>query len=102
MTQYLFKGAAKRLTLSLVLLSALGGCAVYGPPPPGPYSYYGTDAYGQPVYTAPPVYGVPYYAPAYIGPPISLNLGLGFWSGGGGRGSRAWGGGGWRHGGGHH
>lgn len=102
MTPYLPKGAAKRLTLSLALLSALGGCAVYGPPSPVPYGYYGMAANGQPLYAAPPVYGGPYYAPAYIGPPISLNLGLGFWSGDGWRGGRGRGGGGWRHGGGHH
>nr|WP_091999144.1 hypothetical protein [Polaromonas sp. OV174] len=88
MTQYL-KGAAKRLTFSLVVLSALSGCAVYGPAPV-PYAY-GTDANGQVVYAAPPVYA----APAYIGPPVFFNFG--FW--GGGRGGR---GGGHGHGGGGH
>ena len=83
MTTFL-KGAAKRLTLSLIALSALGGCAVYGPP--GPYAYYGADAYGQPIYAAPPVYTAPYYGPAYVGPPVSLQFGFGYWGGRGGRG----------------
>jgi hypothetical protein len=100
MTPYL-KGAAKRLTFSLLALSALGGCAVYAP---GPGPYYGTDANGQAVYATPP-YGAPYatyspyyYGPAYVGPPVSLNLGLGYWHGGhrggfrGRGGGRGWGG----------
>ena len=97
------KRMAKRLSLSLLALSALGGCAVYGPPP-GPYTYYGTDAGGQAVYAAPPVaypaapvYASPYYyGPAYVGPPIGLNLGFSYWRGGGG----GWRGGGWHGGGG--
>lgn len=90
------KGAAKRLIFSLGALSALGGCAVY-PANPGPYAY-GTDAYGQTVYAAPPpVYAAPYYNPVYVGPPVSLNFG--FWGGGRGHGGGGRGGGG--HGGGH-
>jgi hypothetical protein len=104
------KGSVKRLALSLVALSALGGCAVYAPP--GPYPYTGTvtsastlymdAATPTPVYSA-PIYSTPYYyspyyygPPAYVGPPISLNLGLGYWSGGGRGGYRGgrgyWGG----------
>jgi hypothetical protein len=97
------KGAAVRLTFSILALSALGGCAVYAPAP-GPYAYYGSDVNGQPVYAAP--YGTPYstvspyyYAPAYAVPPVSLNLGLGYWRGdnrggyrGGYRGGRGGGG----------
>lgn len=108
------KRMAARLTFSLLALSALGGCAVYAPPP-GPYTYYGTDADGQAIYGAPPVvypaapaYVSPYYyGPTYVGPPISLNLGFGYWRGGGGRsnwhgGGRGprWHGGGPGHGGG--
>ncbi|ABD68056.1 conserved hypothetical protein [Rhodoferax ferrireducens T118] len=81
------KGAAKRLTFSLFVVSALGGCAVYGPVAPGPYTYT-TDAYGQPVYATPPVSAYPYYSPyyydpVYIAPPVSLNFGFGFplWGG---------------------
>lgn len=96
------KSMATRLAFSLLALSALGGCAVYGPPS-GPYAYYGTDASGQAVYAAPPVsypaapvYSSPYYyGPAYVGPPIGLNLGFSYWRGGGG----GWHGGGWRGGG---
>ncbi len=92
------QGAAKRLTFSLVALSALGGCAVY-PANPGPYAYYGTGANGQAVYAAPPpVYAAPYYYdPLYVGPPVFFNFG--FWGGHGGGGGRGRGGGG--HGGGH-
>ena len=100
------KRMAKRLSLSLLALSALGGCAVYGPPA-GPYAYYGTDADGQAIYAAPPVtypaapvyaspYSPYYYGPAYVGPPIGLNLGFSYWRGGGG----GWRGGGWHGGGG--
>ncbi|MBS0468377.1 MAG: hypothetical protein JSS31_14580 [Proteobacteria bacterium] len=110
------KRMAARLTFSLLTLGALGGCAVYAPPP-GPYTYYGTDADGQAVYAAPPVaypaapvYATPYspyyYGPAYVGPPIGLNLGFSYWRGGGGHswgggrgGGRGWSGG---HGGGFH
>ena len=81
------KGVAKRLTFSLLVVSALGGCAVYEPANPGPYAY-GTYATGQPVYVAPPVYADPYlypypyyYDPWYIGPPVSFNFGFSSWSG---------------------
>lgn len=64
------KGAAKRLTFSLIVASTLGGCAVYAPP----YGYYDNDPYyGQPVYSA----------PVYIGPPVFLNFGFQYRSGGG-------------------
>ncbi len=99
------KDMAKRLAFSLLALSALGGCAVYGPAP-GPYAYYGTDAGGQAVYAAPPVYASPYspyyYGPAYIGPPLALNFGFGYWRGGGSRGGWRGGGHGGGHGGGFH
>ncbi len=73
----------------------LGGCAVYGPPPA--YGGY----YEQPVYAQPgPTYypsGPVYYQapqPVYVGPPVMLDFGFGFWGGhgghGGGRGG--WGG----------
>jgi hypothetical protein len=65
------KGVAKRLIFSLVVASALGGCAVYQPAYPG---YAGDPyAYGAPAYS-----GVPYY----VGPPVTL--GLSYWSYGGG------------------
>lgn len=101
------KGVAKRLIFSLVALSAMGGCAVYAPPYPGPYAY-GMDANGQPVYAAAPVNAVPYYYPyyydpMYLGPPIFFNFG--FHSGGGrsfhGGGGGFHGGGRGSHGGGH-
>ncbi len=92
------KGVAKRLIFSLVALSAVGGCAVYAPPYPGPYAY-GTDANGQPVYAAAPVNAVPYYYPyyspyyydpVYLGPPVFFNFGFHSGDGfhGGGRGFR--------------
>lgn len=67
------QGAAKRLILSLLTLSALGGCAVYAPPPE-PY------AYGQPVYAA----------PVYVAPPLFFNFGFrhGGWGGHHGGGHR--------------
>ena len=83
------KGAAKRLILSLLLALGLGGCAVYGPP----YSAY--DSY----YPG-------YAAPVYVGPPIALDLGFGFYDHGyrhhRGHGYRHHGGHGYRHHGGHH
>lgn len=87
------KTTAKRLAISLVALSALGGCAVYGP---GPYTYYAPDAGG------PVVYGNPYYyGPTYVGPPLALGFGFGYWGGwrGGGWHGGGWHGGGWRGGG---
>ena len=102
----ILKGVAKRLTFSLVALSALGGCAVYGPP--GPYAY-GTDANGQPVYAAASPYYYPaypyYYDPLYLGVPLYFGFGYNYWGGRGGfRGGRGGGHGGGRgggHGGGH-
>ncbi len=92
-----FKGAAKRLVISLLLACGLGGCAVYGPP----YATYDSSypyAYGQ---------------PAYVYPPVSLDLGFTYFDHGPRyHGGHRWGhhhGGhhGWRghhrgHGGGHH
>lgn len=72
------KKAATRLTLSAIMLSTLGGCAVYGPGYPD--AYYDPNPYGQPVYSAPPVYA----APAYVGPPVYFSFG--YRSGGGHRG----------------
>ena len=69
----ILKGAAKRLTFSLILATTLGGCAVYEPGYPG-YSAYDPYGYGAPAYS-----GVPYY----VGPPVSLDL---WWFDGGGRG----------------
>lgn len=81
------KGVAKRLTFSLLVVSALSGCAVYGPPNPEPYTY-GTDANGQPVYAAPRVYSDPYYpyypyyyGPVHAGPPVFFNFGYHSYSG---------------------
>lgn len=68
----ILKGAAKRLTFSLIIATSLGGCAVYEPGYPGYSSYDPYYGYGAPVYS-----GVPYY----VGPPISLDL---WWVGGGG------------------
>lgn len=58
----LTKGAAKRLIFSLLLAVSLGGCAYYGPPPSGYDSY-------------PYSYGYP----SYVGPPVSIDLGFGFY-----------------------
>lgn len=68
----ILKGAAKRLTFSLIIATSLGGCAVYEPGYPGYSTYDPYYAYGAPVYS-----GVPYY----VGPPVSLDL---WWVGGGG------------------
>jgi hypothetical protein len=74
------KGAAKRLILSLLVATSASGCAYYAPP----YAAYEPYAYG-------------YSQPYYVGPPVSLDLGFGFYDyhGGGHRG------GGWGHGWGH-
>lgn len=66
------KIAAKRLALSLLAATALGGCAVYEPGYPG----YGYDPY---YYGAPAYSGTPYY----VGPPVSLGLWFESRSGGG-------------------
>ncbi|MCS0658671.1 hypothetical protein [Massilia terrae] len=70
--------AMLRRVLAVILLGCgLGGCAVYGPP------YAGYDPYYYPAYGY----------PTYVGPPISLDLGFGFYDGGyRGRGGRGWGG----------
>jgi hypothetical protein len=86
----LTKGAAKRLILSLLLATGLGGCAVYEPYGYAPYPYgydygYAAPAYGYaaPAYGyAAPAYG--YAPPVYVGPPISLDLGFGLYHHGGG------------------
>jgi hypothetical protein len=77
MMKLLTIGAAKRLILSLLLGSAMTGCAVYAPPYAAsvPYSSYPYN-YG---------YAAPLYAsPVYVGPPVSLSLGFGFYRGFGG------------------
>lgn len=77
----LIPGVAKRLTISLVALAALGGCAVV------PYN---AGYYDQPAYVGgPAVYG----PPVYVTP--SINLGFGYYRGGGryyghGHGHRGW------------
>jgi hypothetical protein len=88
------KGAAKPLLFSLLMATALGGCAVY---PPYGYGYdaypygYGYDGYPYGYGYAPYPYGYGYgYAPAYFGPPVSFDFGFGFYDHGG------------RHFGGHH
>ena len=68
-------GLVKRLALALAAGAALSGCAVYGPP----YA-----AYDAPYYP---------YGPAYVGPPISLDLNYSEYSYRGGHGWRG------RHGG---
>ncbi|MFC7288189.1 hypothetical protein ACFQPC_09105 [Herminiimonas glaciei] len=84
-------GMAKRLTISLVALAALGGCAVV------PYN---DGYYAQPGYVTGPVYAGPVYAapaPVYVTP--SINLGFQYRSrgyygpryhGGYGHGYRGW------------
>ncbi|MBQ5946078.1 hypothetical protein [Massilia sp. ST3] len=76
------RGAAKRLLISLLLAGGLGGCAVYGPP----YAAYDSS--------------YPYGSPAYVYPPVSVDLGFSYYD----RGPRYHGGHGWHHGGwrGHH
>ena len=70
------RGAAKRLFISLLLASGLGGCAVYGPP----YAAYDSYPYGG--------------SPAYAYPPVTLDLGFSYYD----RGPRYHGGHGWNHG----
>ncbi len=64
-----------KLAFIPLALSALGGCAVYGPP----------VAYDQqPYYQAAPVYAQPVYAapqPVYVQPPVSFGLHYGYWRG---------------------
>lgn len=86
--------AVRRVAVVLLLAAGLGGCAVYGPP----YAY---DFY--------PAYGYPAYGyPTYVGPPVTFDLGFGYYGshrhhhhhGGhhGWRSHKGWSG----HGGGHH
>ena len=56
-------GVAKRLIFSLLLAGSLGGCAYYGPPSSG------YDAY-------PYSYG----SPTYYGPPVTIDLGFGYYN----------------------
>lgn len=56
-------GVLKRCAAGLLLAAGLGGCAVYGPPYAGYDPYYG-DAYST-----------------YAGPPVEVNLGLGYYGG---------------------
>ena len=85
----------KRLIFPALVLSILGGCAVYSPTPayyvPGDAQVYVAP---PPVYRAPPVYASPWY----VGPPLFFNFGF---SSGHYGGYRGWHGGGWGHGGGH-
>ena len=90
--------AVRRLSLALLLAGGLGGCAVYAPPYAAYDPYYSYPSYGY---------------PTYVGPPISLDFGFGYYEhrhsyrghhhGWGGHG-RGWGrrGGGWGHGRGRH
>lgn len=73
------KGVAKRLIFSLLVASALGGCAVYEPASSVPYTY----ANGRPVTVVPHVVTEPYYPyspyyydPLYVGPPVYFNFGI--------------------------
>jgi uncharacterized membrane protein YgcG len=67
----ILKGAAKRLTFSLVIAVCLGGCAVYQPGYPGYGGYPGYSTY-DPYYG----YGAPVYSgvPYYVGPPVSFDF----------------------------
>lgn len=72
----------RRVAAALLLAAGLGGCAVYGPP----YAYdAGYPAYGY---------------PTYVGPPIALDLGFGYYRGHGHYRNHHHHG--WRHGGGGH
>lgn len=72
-----YQAILRRVLAALLLGCGLGGCAVYAPP----YAAY------DPYY---PAYGYGY--PAYIGPPVSLDLGFGFYDRGfRGRGGRGFG-----------
>ena len=86
MKQHL-KGAAKRLTFSLLVATTLGGCAIYEPGYPG-YSSYDPYGYG---YGSPAYSGVPYY----VGPPVSLDFWFESRHGGGHRGHHGGHRGGW-------
>lgn len=61
------KGTAKRLTISLLVAFALGGCAVYEPYNPEGGTFAGdVYPYGQPVYYS--------SAPYYVAPPASYRF----------------------------
>jgi hypothetical protein len=84
------KRTGRRVVTALLLAAGLGGC-VYAPP----YAAYDPYYY--------PSYGYP----AYVGPPVTLDFGFGYYShhhhggghygGYGGHGGRGWGHGGRRH-----
>ena len=61
----LWKGAAKRLTFSLLVAASLAGCAVYSP---YPADYSATYPYGYGYGYAAPTY------PYYVGPPVTFDL----------------------------
>jgi len=92
--------AVKRLAAGLLVAGSLGGCAVYGPPYAAAYD---------------PYYYPGYAYPTYVGPPVALNFGFGYYDRGyrhgyygkhhgyrshGWSGHRGWShrGGGWGHG----
>ena len=52
----------KRCAAGLLLAAGLGGCAVYGPPYGAYDPYYGNGGYST-----------------YAGPPVEVNLGLGYY-----------------------
>ena len=54
----------QRCAAGLLLAAGLGGCAVYGPPYGAYDPYYGGG-----------------YSSTYVGPPVELNLGLGYYGG---------------------
>lgn len=60
--------ALKRLAVGLVIAGSLGGCAVYGPPYAAAYD---------------PYYYPSYAYPTYVGPPVALNFGFGYYDRGG-------------------
>lgn len=90
--------AVKRLAVGFLIAGSLGGCAVYGPPYAAAYdpTYYSGYGYG-------------YGYPTYVGPPVALNFGFGYYDRGDGyrhghghyHGGRSHGwygrGGGWSH-----
>ncbi|RZJ84609.1 MAG: hypothetical protein EOO64_03360 [Massilia sp.] len=55
-------GLFKRCAAGMLLATGLGGCAVYGPPYAGYDPYYGNGGYST-----------------YGGPPVEVNLGLGYY-----------------------
>lgn len=67
------RSAAKRLTYSLLVASAVGGCAVYEPYNPNGGTF--ADAYPYYPYAQPVYQSAPYYAPYYVTPPASIHFG---------------------------